>query len=244
MKTCRKIILLFVIYIFYFPCISFAEGKSVQDCETENIDIDISKRQAHVMKCLLGESYDSISSSSEPVQKGAFKNDGRFCKSNKNSKCSPITDGAGWFDDVQFEQFSDGSAWVAAQADHNYLKSDSRWAIACKRDAMTQRKSCHATLGDLWIYIDHAGKIIVSVGVDHYPGSQTSIRLGSRRFDTLDRDGDFSQSLSIIQAMKDGQIIVTRFMKWPYRQWIDQERVLYGSQATIAMLRWTIANLR
>jgi hypothetical protein len=78
--------------------------------------------------------------------------------------------------------------------------------------------------------------------MEHFPGSQSSIRIGSRRFDTRQRDGYFPSAPQLVQPMKNGTPVVTRYMKWPYREWIDKEFVSYGFDTAIHAARWILKN--
>jgi hypothetical protein len=117
-----------------------------------------------------------------------------------------------------------------------------RWNIACRRDKMSQTKSCSVDRGDLYIFVYQSRPIKVSIGDEHFPSSTTSIRVGAKRFDTYDRDGDFPQSAAILASMKDGVQVVTRYMKWPYREWIDDEFTAYGAQAAVRVAQWLLKN--
>lgn len=164
-----------------------------------------------------------------------------FCSSQPGAACSDPESGLdeGTLMGAKFTVYSD-SATVAGSPETKLSPlNPSTWSLACMRDKMTNRKTCHAHKGELWIFFPQAGGAFVSIGTDHFPGSQSSIRIGARRFDTMNRDGNFNQR-AILPLLKDGTIVVTRFMKWPHRSWIDDEFKLHGVQATLALGRWMV----
>jgi hypothetical protein len=166
-----------------------------------------------------------------------------FCKAQKSQACVPSTDGSqsGTLNGVPFTLYAD-SASVDAVKDKRSGSLDLRdaWDVGCRRDKMTNRKSCSVNRGDLYVFVYQSELIKVSIGAEHFPGSATSIRVGSKRFDTTDRDGDFPQSTAILTSMKDGTQVVTRFMKWPYRQWVDDEFDVYGAQVAVKVAQWLL----
>jgi hypothetical protein len=220
--------------------LAHASGKSADECEAEvGPQASNEARQAKMIDCMLGNSAGTTKLFRSP-----FKGEKWFCEVAKGASCE--ADYQGTLNGVQFSQKFDGSGWVQATTEPPPYRGglDGRWMISCKKDAMTSRSSCNATLDDLWLFADHTGRIKVSVGYDNFPGAQTSLRIDSRRFDTLDNDGDFPQSAEIVRNLKDGRTLVTRYMKWPYRSHIDRERILYGAEATIQLLTWSARNFK
>ena len=96
--------------------------------------------------------------------------------------------------------------------------------------------------GDLYVFVDQNGKLSLSVGYEHFPGSQTSIKIGAKRFVTRDRNGNFSSAAQLVNMMGDGTAVVTRYMKWPYRHYVDDEFVTYGLNTSVTVAKWLIKN--
>lgn len=168
-----------------------------------------------------------------------------FCKSRNSQACVPNADGtqSGTLNGVPFTLYEDSASIDAVKNRHSgSLELRDAWSVACRRDKMNNKKSCSVNRGDLYVFVYQSGPIKVSIGNEHFPGSTTSIRVGLKRFDTSDRDGDFSQSASILAAMKDGAQVVTRFMKWPYREWVDEEFDVYGAQVAVKIAQWLLKN--
>lgn len=167
----------------------------------------------------------------------------KFCSAQKSNACR-VTDSAeqhGELNGVWFVLFSDSAAVASSagtKAEH-WLKAD-HWDISCSRDKMTSARSCYVTKGDLYIFVKSDGRLLVSVGDEHFPNSQTSLKVGSKRFDTTQRDGFFANGKQIVAAMRNGTPVVTRYMKWPYRSWVDAEFDAYGVETAVQVARWLI----
>jgi hypothetical protein len=164
-----------------------------------------------------------------------------FCRAQKNQTCVVNRTGeqSGTLNGVPVVLYADSASVdaVVNRRSGSYDLNDA-WDIGCRRDKMTLKKTCTVNRGALFIFIYQSGGVKVSIGDEHFPGSMTSIRIGQKRFDTSDRDGDFPQSAAILTAMKDGTAVVTRYMKWPYREWVDDEFTAYGAQAAVRVAQW------
>lgn len=223
----------------------FAQGKSADECEAEaEQGISLELKRARVMDCLLGNPPGT----SKPIKtaRSPFKGDKFACEAIKTASCVEGAEHSGTLAGVRYAQYGDASGWVDAtpQGSSANTGQQNRWSIRCDRDAMTNKKTCTANLDDLWVAAQQDGRITVSVGYKHFPGSTTSIRIANSRYDTKDRDGDFLQSNAIVKQLKDGNKLVTRYMKWPYRSWIDVERELYGADAAVALVTWSAKNIK
>lgn len=232
--------LIVVVAMLASPAAFASSGKSANECSEEIGDQPTAaERESKMVACMLGDNPANTK-----LFKAPFKGGKWFCEVAKGAKCEEGY--AGSLDGVRFRQDPDGGGFVqgVAESSPSPAIGSGGWTVNCKRDAMTQRSFCSANLDDLWLFADHNGRIKVSVGYKHFPRSQTSLRIDARRFDTMDEDGNFPQSAEILRQLKDGRTLVTRYMQWPNRHWIDVERTLYGAEATIQLLTWSARNLR
>ena len=169
----------------------------------------------------------------------------RLCGDVAKSECKETTRSgaeAGQVDGVPYYFYKDGSGAIlaVASADIGNYDRNTIWDLQCQRDAVSGERACTASFRDLWLVVSSKHGEMVSVGAENYPGSMTSIKVGNRRFDTRHRDGDFTQSAPILAAMKNGAPVATRYMKWPYREWLDDEFEVYGAQAALTVMRWIV----
>lgn len=142
---------------------------------------------------------------------------------------------------------ADGSGSFSGEAgqhlidDLTKLTADNHWSVACDRDAMTDRITCSLRRGDFAVYVGPTGKPSVSVGVENFPGKPISVRLGNEKpISSNARNGNFdlSSSQKIVSNLSKYESFKTRFMKWPYENWIDQELSSFGFEAAFEYVKW------
>lgn len=119
------------------------------------------------------------------------------------------------------------------------------WHIKCSRDVLTGSRSCMAfNSATLTFLANSEGVEVFSVGYEHFPGSQSSLRVGTKVFNTKLKGGMLPQAKAIIAELKDGRPFATRYMRWPKEQWLEAEGELYGAQLTIELARWLAKNAK
>lgn len=148
---------------------------------------------------------------------------------------------------VQYKFYhSDGSGTFAGlpqdQKDPTRYKQD--WDIRCEKDAIADKRSCSMRMMDLWIYVYANGRSQVSIGSEHFPQSSVAIRIdeGVPLKASGDDDGDFSYAVSatIIARLKKANSVTTRYMKWPYRDWLDKSWTLSGFAEAYQYITWAV----
>lgn len=165
-----------------------------------------------------------------------------FCLANKNALCEEIIGGIqrGTLGNVAFRIYSDSAAVAASPAANpeNFEFANS-WQISCNRDKMSKRVNCFINRGALYVF-SGGGADFVSVGTNHFPRSTSSIKVGNRRFDTSHHDGNFGSSKAVLTALRAGGSVVTRYMKWPYRTWEDDEFAAFGFDTALQITHWLV----
>jgi hypothetical protein len=169
----------------------------------------------------------------------------RFCVEMAGAECISDAESGievGLIDDMHYKLYSDGSgvAEGMSQAGIESYIDNNMWHFECDRDTMSGKRICIAHFRDLWIQMSNQGQALVSVGTKHFPGSVTSLKVGKTRFDTMQRDGYFlrAQSSQIVSLLNKGTSTSTRFMKWPYRSWVEEEFEPFGVTGIIKILKW------
>lgn len=168
-----------------------------------------------------------------------------FCKMQKGATCLDTEGGEekGEFMGAKYRLYSESAAVAASPGGAlSYTSQAPMWDIGCSRDKMTSKRTCHVKRGDLYLFYSQPGAEWASIGNEHFPGSSSAIKIGTRRYDTTHRDGDFPSSLKIGAQLKDGTPVVTRYMKWPYRTWVDDEYTVHGAQTAIHLAKWLLKN--
>ena len=147
--------------------------------------------------------------------------------------------------------YSDGSGtFVGASGNTGTYKdrTGTNWDVQCKKDPVTDRKRCQMKIKDLWLFVYPKGRVTVSIGHEHYPGSNVTIRIdqGGPISTSASNDGDFSPqtSLRLVQQLKKAKSVTTRYMKWPYRSWEDETWELYGFNEALAYVTWAVERIK
>jgi hypothetical protein len=129
-----------------------------------------------------------------------------------------------------YRRYSDGSASFQTEGgDWPSVLDASRkvsWDVRCDIDAMDDTRLCSVVQGPLQVVLDKNCRALVAVGSDHFPRSESLVRIAQKKpFVTADASGMFSAAASaqIVSALRDGSLITTRYMEWPYRSWKDDQ---------------------
>lgn len=111
---------------------------------------------------------------------------------------------------------------------HEYNSSFDDWHITCKRDRFDGTKMCLMLKRneDVSVMIMN-GKYHVFVGRDHYPRTQSAIKIDNNAT-IYGYEGVFKNSPEIIEQMKRGRVVYSRYKEWPYDYNKDNEMSLLG----------------
>ena len=122
------------------------------------------------------------------------------------------------------------------------------WSIGCRKDAISDEKSCNLINGDLWIWIYADGTRRVSVGGDRFPGTSSHLRIdsGTARATPPASEGLFGarDSAAIIAEMHRGKRALTRYYRWPNHRQIDKDVELSGFKEAIRFAEWALQSLK
>lgn len=130
--------------------------------------------------------------------------------------------------------FSDGSGTVQGlptnTLDYVGDQHGTNWSTRCKRDEMDDTHWCALDRGDLRIGIWKDGTPFVSIGNSHYPNSDIAIRVDKNKPITASEKIGFTsaQSIEIIDQLKKGNSVLTRYQEWPYQSNKDKSLELFG----------------
>lgn len=113
------------------------------------------------------------------------------------------------------------------------------WSASCRKDPFNSRKICHVSRDQLRVlYID--GKYAVSVGKNHYPGTESAIKIDDN-VHYSGREGLINPMYAnlIVKQMKEGSKAIIRYREWPYDYDKDSEVDLTGFTKKLnEMLEW------
>ena len=172
-----------------------------------------------------------------------FRDDANFLKAQDGLVIREL----GVVNEIAYQVFhQDGSGSFAGQpgqdmANKARLKDSDYWSVACKRDAMSDKTTCHLNRGDFYLFIEPTGRYSVSVGTANFPGKPIAVRTGSGEpITTLRKDNFFEAATSqrIVQQLLKEESLKTRYMKWPHDVWIDAEYSTYGFTQALEYIVW------
>lgn len=163
----------------------------------------------------------------------------------------PFLNSKGVVNGVHYHYYDDYSASFAGTEGNTTDFSEpmeSNWDVGCEKDQITDRKTCHMRIKNLWIFVYGKGKPIVSIGHDHFPGSSVVIRIdsGTPVSGSAASDGYFPPTVSakVIERLKHAKQVTTRYMEWPYRSWVDDSLDMYGFNETFQYITWAVKRVK
>lgn len=142
---------------------------------------------------------------------------------------------SGSINNVKYRIFySDGSGSVQGlktnTLDYINDKHGTNWSTSCKKDEMDDTRWCALDKGDLRVGIWKDGSSFISIGSEHYPNSNITIRVDKGKPITTSGKNGFTtaESNEIIVKLLSGKSVLTRYQKWPCQSNIDNPTDLYG----------------
>ncbi len=147
--------------------------------------------------------------------------------------------------------YTDGSgtfSGTSGNVGHYSETVGTNWSTGCKKDPVTDQRYCYMYMKDLVIFVYPKGGVTLSIGTDHFPGSSVTLRLDQGVPSTAPAkdNGSFPPQTSarLVKQLANARTITTRYMKWPYRTWIDQTWDLHGLPETLKYVAWAVDRIR
>ncbi|MET1080325.1 MAG: hypothetical protein ABWY06_20115 [Pseudomonas sp.] len=139
---------------------------------------------------------------------------------------------------------SDGSGTI--QGDKNSTLDTikdlhlTNWSIKCVKDGMDDTHWCSLRKHNISIGIWKNGSHFISVGNDHFPSSDITLRIDKNQPVTAVAESGFTEKQAdlLISQMKVGESALSRYQEWPYRANKDKKVELYGFSEA-----WKILNV-
>lgn len=162
------------------------------------------------------------------------------CKMSTNYDSLPLTNQllrieTGEYKGVKYRfYYSDGSGSVQGLEGNNLdILTDppnSNWNIICKADGMDDTAWCSILKDDLTVTVWKDGSPVISIGNNHFPGTNYSLRIdGQEVFETRGNQGFLKdKNAKIIEQLLHGDTVLTRYVEWPYEAHIDKKTDLFG----------------
>lgn len=100
------------------------------------------------------------------------------------------------------------------------------WYPVCNKDRFNGSKICTLSKDPLLVMLKD-GTYAVSVGKHHYPKSKSAIKIDNNAT-IYGYEGISESPKKVIEQLKKGKKVFTRYQEWPYRQNLDREIDLTG----------------
>lgn len=150
----------------------------------------------------------------------------------------------GTFKGLKYRIYSDKSGVIQGLPENtldfsSYEEFGTNWLLGCKIDEMNDTHFCYLDRKDLRVGIGQDGKTFIWIGNNHYPDSNIALRVDKNKPITASEERGFteSQSLEIIEQLKKGTSVLTRYNKWPYQSNEDQSFKTFGFPQAWEMLQ-------
>lgn len=138
--------------------------------------------------------------------------------------------------------FSSNQAWFKVHERFAPGSEAIQWSIACNRDRMTDKKLCTLSPGDYGegIYINYKGDgrhLRVDTKENAFPLSYQTIRVDKNPASSAPASKLFTVQAtdSLIDEMKNGTTVSTRYFDWPEDHSQDAEFQLRGFKSIITL---------
>lgn len=144
----------------------------------------------------------------------------------------------GTINSVAYSIYGDGSASFTPIGLDGY---DKQWSIDCKKDKFNDLKVCHMVNNSLFVFLI-GGKFSVSLGSNHFPNSSAAIKIDNNKT-IYGIEGEFKNSIPVIEQLKRGKLALTRYQEWPYEINKDREVKLTGFNESLDYMKWAYKRL-
>lgn len=136
-------------------------------------------------------------------------------------------------DGDEYRIYNDGSAGLINPTGEH-------WSIGCKKDAITDEKSCNLYKDKLFIFYINNNIEICILG-HNFPGRRGAIRIGSNKAITTDYNGCIDGNKHITQLYSEKRMTV-RYYKWPYDYPKDDNFDINGLQSAMELMKFIYKN--
>tara|TARA_B110000238_G_scaffold9522_1_gene9697 strand:+ start:1698 stop:2477 length:780 start_codon:yes stop_codon:yes gene_type:complete len=188
------------------------------DAQTDLIKKESPLTPSGKVKCIIGFNYLTLDSNTkDKIESGSLNLSGRR---NANVKYRIY--------------YSDGGGSVQGLKTNNTWSSmgssNENWGTGCYKDEMDDTRYCQLSKEGLAVGIWKDGSSFITIGHSHYPGSNVTLRIDKGKPIIKSEEHSFTnaQSDDIINALKSGKTVLTRYQEWPYQRNIDTSVDLYG----------------
>lgn len=154
---------------------------------------------------------------------------------------------SGSLNGVQYRfYYTDGSGSFGNNLDRIGMPDlDNNWRVACKKDAIDDSKYCYMSFHDLTVWKFSSGGYRVSVGGETYPGSEVAVRIDGAPAITGSKEIFGGPNADkIIEGLKAGKQVTTRYVRWPAGTNKDDTFQLVGFNEAFSYINWALSKIK
>lgn len=117
------------------------------------------------------------------------------------------------------------------------------WYLSCSVDPIEDTRSCRMLRDSLMVIAFAGGPEVVRVGTNHYPGSESVIRLDKGTPFRSRADGIFVDAKKILAGLETCNQAVLRYREWPSEAPTDKVVNCAGFRQARSILRWALKSI-
>ena len=139
---------------------------------------------------------------------------------------------------------SEGGGSIQAAKDADLESFSDNWSMTCKIDKIDDEPLCYVQRKDVVVVRSPRGST-VTIGGENYPGSDVSVRIDDRPPLRAAAPAFVGAAADrVVSQMRTGKRMITRYQKWPYKSYLDDEWSLYGAPEALELLERAFTSLR
>lgn len=143
---------------------------------------------------------------------------------------------------------SDGSGTVQGLPGNTLGADDdygTNWHVGIDVDLIEDTHRARLRRGDLVIVRTSGGRTFVRVGHKHFPRSPMVVRIDDHAPIRAREDRGFTpeQVERILEQLRTGEVVTTRYMQWPYERYRDDRWTIFGFQEALTISDWLVEHL-
>jgi hypothetical protein len=158
----------------------------------------------------------------------------------------------GSINDIHYTRATESSSEASFKAGSGPSVPDDEgvWQVTCEVDLIDDSRFCQVRRPWAVLIVSFGTKcqpLAIVVGNEHYPGTESLLRIdGGKPMSTRHPEGLFSKATfgPVVQQLRTGKQIVTRFVRWPHKNFEDAEAGLTGFSEAVDYACWAVNRLK
>lgn len=149
----------------------------------------------------------------------------------------------GVYDGIKYQIWFDGSGMIQGAPGNSVPSTPigyefDNWRIKCERDKIDDKVFCYLQKENFSIGIWKNGSFVITIASEARPNSEIAIRIDENKpfFGSAQNGFDKKSLVKIIEQLKQGNSVTTRYEKWPGNQ-VDSTLDLFGFNQALKIMQ-------